>query len=87
MQNCVRGFINNEWDRDNLMFLITSNKAVLDDWYQQADEDDLVYAGELLEAYKAELDYEARNIAIEMELGKMVEYTDALNAIQKCKCK
>jgi hypothetical protein len=45
----------NEWDRDNLRFLLTSDKATLDDWYAQCDADDIAYALELLKAYKSEL--------------------------------
>lgn len=46
----------NQHDRDNLMFLLTSSKETLQDWYNKMDEDDLRYAMELLEAYHRELD-------------------------------
>lgn len=85
MDNCVKGFVTNDWDRDNLMFLIHSSKEVLKDWYKQADADDLAYAKELLEAYKEELIYEANNINLEKKLSKLNEYTDALKVIEKCK--
>jgi hypothetical protein len=45
----------NEWDRDNLRFLLTSDKATLDEWYAQCDADDIAYALELMKAYKSEL--------------------------------
>jgi len=34
----------NEWDYDNLMFLIKTNDSVFQDWIEQADNDDVTYA-------------------------------------------
>ena len=45
----------NNWDRDNLNFLLNTSPAVLQQWYDQADEDDLAYAMELLKTAQAEL--------------------------------
>lgn len=45
----------NKHDKDNLRFLMTVDKKVLQDWYKQADEDDLVYAMELLAQFEIEL--------------------------------
>lgn len=46
----------NQRDRDNLNFLMTSSDEVLREWYASANEDDLIYAQELLSAYEMELD-------------------------------
>jgi hypothetical protein len=45
----------NDWDRDNLNFLLTIDSETFEDWLQQADEDDIDYAIELLRAAKSEL--------------------------------
>ena len=45
----------NDWDRDNLNFLLNADKATLEDWHQHADEDDYAYALELLQAARTEL--------------------------------
>jgi hypothetical protein len=46
----------NQRDRDNLNFLMTSSDEVLREWYSLANEDDLIYAQELLSEYEMELD-------------------------------
>jgi len=45
----------NTWDRDNLNFLLTASRKTLQDWHDQADEDDLTYAMELLHRASSEL--------------------------------
>ncbi len=60
--------ITNEWDRDNLNFLLNTDDEVLKDWHAQADADDLVYARELLDAYAEELKLRAQELRIECEM-------------------
>lgn len=43
-------------DRDNLAFLMAATPEVLEDWYNQMDDDDIAYAFELLDAYQVELE-------------------------------
>lgn len=45
----------NDWDRNNLNFLLNADKETLEDWHNYADEDDYKYAMELLEAARMEL--------------------------------
>jgi len=45
----------NQRDRDNLEFLLNASPEVLEDWYNQMDEDDIEYAFELLAQFKEEL--------------------------------
>ncbi len=45
----------NDWDKDNLHFLLTVDPEVFEDWLAQADEDDVEYAIELLQQAKSEL--------------------------------
>lgn len=85
MVDSVKGFITNEWDRDNLKFLLNSNDECLQDWYKQADADDLMYAQELLNAYAKELQYRAYDLVIENSLQTLDEFSDAMKAIDKCK--
>ena len=42
-------------DRDNLDFLLNATPEVIQDWYNTMDDDDIVYAFELLEMAKEEL--------------------------------
>jgi hypothetical protein len=60
--------ITNEWDRDNLNFLLNTNEECLLDWHAQADADDLVYAQELLAAYSEELKLKAMELKVECEI-------------------
>lgn len=69
--SALKGFINNEWDRDNLMFLLKTNDAELTDWYAQATADDLSYAQELLSAHGRELQMQTQELLVEAELELM----------------
>jgi hypothetical protein len=42
----------NDWDYDNLMFLIKTNDSVFQDWIEQADNDDVNYALELFKKHR-----------------------------------
>jgi len=52
----------NDWDKDNLNFLLTIDSETFEDWLEQADEDDIDYAIELLRAAKSELIVEQMEI-------------------------
>lgn len=45
----------NEWDRDNLNFIMNTSEEGFDEWLDQADNDDVAYALELIRMAKAEL--------------------------------
>jgi hypothetical protein len=81
----MNGLINNDWDRDNLNFLLRINEVDYKDWHAQASEDDLVYAQELLDAYARELHMKSEELLIESELAEMNQYTEAMNIINKVK--
>jgi hypothetical protein len=81
----MNGLINNDWDRDNLNFLLRINEVDYKDWHAQASEDDLVYAQELLDAYARELHIKSEELLIEAELAEMNQYTEAMNLINKVK--
>lgn len=77
----MRGLITNDWDRDNLMFLLKASPDVMADWDAQADEEDREYAQELLDAYAEELRLEAHDLMIEATMSLMFEYPDAKRVI------
>jgi hypothetical protein len=45
----------NDWDRNNLHFILDSDEATLEDFYSWATEDDLDYALSLVREAKTEL--------------------------------
>lgn len=57
----------NDNDRDNLNFLLTVSSEVFEDWFDQADKDDVDYALELLAIRKAELDLKELEFSDEVE--------------------
>lgn len=77
----MRGLITNDWDRDNLNFLLNASADVMADWDAQADEEDREYAQELLDAYAEELRLEAKDLLIEATMSLMFEYPDAKRVI------
>jgi len=45
----------NEWDRNNLEFLLNADEATIKDWQSKVSADDIDYAHELLARYSQEL--------------------------------
>lgn len=68
----------NDWDKDNLHFLLTVSSEVFEDWLAQADEDDIEYAIELLQQAKSELLLQKMEI-----LDDVDDTTDAKSILQK----
>lgn len=50
-----KGNVMNDWDRNNLHFILDSDEATLDDFYSWATEDDLAYALNLVRTAVSEL--------------------------------
>ena len=71
----------NDWDKNNLEFLL-SMKTEQDwlDWFEATDEDDHIYAMELIKRAQAELVVKAMEIA--EDFGELDEYAEA-NAVLK----
>jgi len=65
----MKGLITNDWDRDNLEFLLNTKGDDFKAWFAQADEDDKAYAQELMDAYSRELRLRAKELEIEGELA------------------
>jgi hypothetical protein len=56
-------------DKNNLLFLMTLDSKSLNDWYIQADEDDRLYAEQLMA--------EAHLIAIDAAVAKLPRFKEA----------
>jgi len=44
----------NDWDKDNLMFIMKSDYKTFTAWMNQADDEDIAYALQLIAEYKRE---------------------------------
>jgi hypothetical protein len=70
----------NDWDRDNLNFIMNASEEGFDEWLDQADNDDVAYALELIRMAKAEL------IVQEMELcDNVANFNEANQLIERIK--
>ena len=78
----MKGLITNEWDRDNLEFLLNTKGDEFKAWFAQADEDDKAYAQELMDAYSRELQLRAQELEIEATMG-LNNYPEANQVIQQ----
>ena len=65
----MKGLITNEWDRDNLEFLLNTKGEDFQAFWDQADEDDRVYAQELMDAFSLELKVRSEELRVEAELA------------------
>jgi len=69
----------NAHDRGNLEFLLSADKATMDQWYQTATADDLAYAQELLQMARSELELRALEV-IDAEADEDVSDAQAVLA-------
>lgn len=74
----IKGLITNDWDRDNLNFLLNTKGEDFEDFWAQSDEDDKKYAQELLNAYSLELQLRAQELEIEASLNDVSVAKDVL---------
>ena len=45
----------NDWDKNNLQFILSLNEDEFSDWYECLDDDDVAYAMELLQKARTEI--------------------------------
>ena len=70
----------NDWDRDNLKFIMETDDGAFDVWLDQADDRDIEYALELIRMARAEL------MVQEMEITDNVSnFTEANLLIERIK--
>ena len=79
----IKGLITNEWDRDNLNFLLNTKGDEFKAWFAQSDEDDKAYAQELMDAYSRELKLRAEELEIEARLDNTHEANMVIDKIRK----
>ena len=63
----------NNWDRDNLNFLMNASKETLEEWHFYADADDYKYALELLQAARTELAMQELALVDDEAVGDVTE--------------
>jgi hypothetical protein len=76
----IKGLITNDWDRENLNFLLNTKGDDFADFWAQSDEDDKKYAQELLDAYSRELQLRAQELEVESSL---LDMSDAKIVLKK----
>ena len=64
-------------DQGNLRFLLSCSPEQLKAWYNTASNQDLVYAGELLDKYAQFLEWEIQSEKIEKQLASMPVLVEA----------
>ena len=79
----MKGLITNEWDRDNLNFLLNTKGDEFKAWFAQSDEDDKAYAQELMDAYSRELQLRAQELEIEAGLDNTLAANMVIDKIRK----
>lgn len=57
----------NDWDKNNLMFIMKLNRESLIDWFMESSEDDRLYAEELLARAHLELDVRGLELSDNVE--------------------
>jgi len=73
----------NDWDRNNLEFLLNADEATIKDWQSKVTADDIAYAHELLNMYSLELKEQALALKIEAEMALAGNYHEANMVIDK----
>jgi hypothetical protein len=74
----------NEWDRNNLHFILDSDEATLEDFYSWATEDDLAYALSLVRQAKTELLLQEADILDELlTAATAADVADASTMLRK----
>jgi hypothetical protein len=76
----MKGLITNDWDRDNLNFLLNTKGDDFTAFWEQSDEDDKKYAQELLDAYSRELKLRSEELEIE---ALLIDTTYAKELLKK----
>jgi hypothetical protein len=74
----------NDWDRNNLHFILDADEATLEDFYSWATEDDLAYALSLVREAKTELLIQEADILDELlTTATAADVSDACSVLRK----
>lgn len=72
----------NNWDRDNLEFILYANSQEFEAWMQQATRDDIDYALQLIQLHRTELKVAEMDF---LESEETLDCTEALSFINRAK--
>ena len=72
----------NDWDRDNLNFLLNASKDDLEDWWQHATPDDIEYATRLFQIARNEIELQLIDLLDQTEVE---DFTEANAVLAKFK--
>lgn len=76
----------NDWDRDNLNFLMSIGDAEFTEWMMQADSDDIEYAVQLIRQARTELMVEEMELEDSLNFyERKCEFPEAMELIEKIK--
>lgn len=73
----------NQWDLDNFRFLMNIKQQEFDAWMEQASDDDIEYALELIKYARTELAVQLMEAAEEMEEFEEMDLTLAKEVLGK----
>lgn len=70
----------NQWDRDNLDFILNTSETEFANWMLQADADDINYALELIDTHRMELNMKQTLLK---DTGEDMDITQAKQVLDK----
>lgn len=68
----------NDWDKNNLQFILSLKEDEFEDWYACLDEDDVAYAMELLQQARTEVNMQLVSLNDDVE-----DVSDAANVLKQ----
>ena len=72
----------NNFDRENVNFLLTATKADMEEWHRYATEDDYTYALEILRAARSELEMQELAL-LDSEVEEASDLVEARSVLSK----
>lgn len=76
----------NDWDRDNLNFILNTTDEDFIDWMEQADSDDIDYAIRLIHEHKQELALK-ETVLLDEWSEEQIDLTEANDVLNKFRLK
>jgi len=71
----------NNWDRDNLNFILNTTDEAFSDWMLQADSDDIDYALELITKHREEI--YLKEYLLKCDNVEIIDIKEASTVLQK----
>jgi hypothetical protein len=75
----------NEYDKNNLDFLLSLDPKGFELWFSQASTDDLIYSMELIRQFKKEIKPFIETLHNDLRVDALKEYKEAKQIIEKIK--